>query len=93
MTRAEYADYERRVDDFFKREGITNLSAVDNQADSHFSWRPCDCCRRLLGGEREMASGWNPTTGEVQEYEVCFDCLYYSEYGELDDMTMLEVER
>ena len=58
-----------------------------------FSWSSCDCCNRPLSGDREHASGCNRDTGEVQEYSgVCQDCLYYAEYGKLDDMTMLNVE-
>jgi hypothetical protein len=57
-----------------------------------FSWRPCECCRRPLGGDRQHATGWNPTTREIQEYDICVDCLYYAEYGRLDDTTMLELE-
>ena len=30
--------------------------------------------------------------GTIEEYEVCQDCLYYAEYGELDDMTMMDME-
>jgi hypothetical protein len=30
--------------------------------------------------------------GEVYEYSVCSDCLYYAEYGCLDDWTMMEIE-
>lgn len=57
-----------------------------------FSWRPCDCCKSRLGGNREHATGYNSNTHEIQEYNVCVDCIYYAAYGRLDDMTMLEVE-
>jgi hypothetical protein len=58
-----------------------------------FSKSPCDCCGTRLHGDREHATGFTPTTREVQEYEICSDCAYYAEYGRLDDTTMLEVER
>ncbi len=58
-----------------------------------FSWRWCDCCGTTLGGDREHATGYNPTSKEIQEYTICADCAYYSEYGRLDDTTMLEVAR
>lgn len=59
-----------------------------------FSWRNCDCCGTSLGGDRYYASGWNPTTKEICEYEyVCPDCIYYAEYGRLDDTTMDEIEQ
>lgn len=95
-TQADYAEYQKRVADFFTREGITNLSAIpDKDGDSHpyFSWRPCDCCGRPLGGDREDCNGYNPTTKQVQDgYAVCVDCLYYAEYGTLDDQTMLDLK-
>ncbi len=92
MTKSEYVDYEQAVDDFFEREGIANLSSTSGE--SFFSWQPCQCCGRPEGGDREEASGYNPTTKEVQTYDcVCIDCIYYAEYGQLDDETMLEIEK
>ncbi len=32
------------------------------------------------------------TLGTILEFEVCSDCLYYAEYGQLDDMTMMYLE-
>ena len=58
-----------------------------------FSWRPCDCCNRPLGGERYHATGYQRGLDEIYEYEVCGDCIYYAEYGRLDDLTMLDVEQ
>lgn len=95
MTKQEYAEYERAVDEFFQREGIQNLSDVpdeDGNYEDFFSWRPCDCCGTHLGGSRQDANGWNPTTKEILDFTVCTDCLYYVEYGRLDDMTMQEME-
>jgi len=92
MTREEYTSYEKRVAAFFEREGITNLSTdYEKNGEAYFSWRPCDCCGTPLGGNRKHATGYNPTTKEIYEYEVCQDCIYYAEYGQLDDMTMLGI--
>lgn len=92
MTKAEYAEYQEAVADFFEREGIANLSGMSNE--SFFSWRRCQCCGQGLGGDREEANGYNPTTQEVQTYEfICSDCIYFVEYGQLDDKTMLEIEK
>ncbi len=95
-TTADYKEYEQRVAEFFQREGINNLSAMSdaegNTIQDEFSWRPCDCCRRQLGGTRIQASGYNPTTGEIQEYKICTDCEYYAAYGQLDDMTMMDMK-
>jgi hypothetical protein len=44
MTKAEYAEHQQAVADFFEREGIANLSSTSNE--SFFSWSPCQCCGR-----------------------------------------------
>lgn len=106
MNKQEYQEYEASIADFFEREGIGNLSAelgddVDHECviceetvgcEPSFSWRSCECCGSHLGGNRYHATGWNPETKEAYCYEVCADCIYYDEYGQLDDMTMLEIE-
>jgi len=60
--------------------------------EPHFSWIRCDCCDRNEGGDRYFARGYNPKTKEIQEYDICSDCMYYAEYGVLDDMTMMNIE-
>lgn len=136
MTQQEYREYQETVESFFTRDGINNLSQVDSEEESYFSWSSCDCCGSSLGGDRYHCNGFKPTTpedvsiekvcnllwstillivsirfnrknfddclrsvfhyqislGDVFEYEVCVDCLYYAEYGQLDDMTMLDIE-
>lgn len=104
----DYALYEEAVARFFASEGINNLSLEsaeypDREARCQvcnevvdcfpfFSWRACDCCGRNLGGDRYHATGWNDKLGEAFCYEVCQDCIYYAEYGRLDDMTMRNLE-
>jgi len=63
---------------------------VINEPD--FSWTACDCCGSSPGGDRSTASGYHPASGECFEYSVCQDCVYYSTYGQLDDMTMMDME-
>lgn len=106
MDQKEYTEYERAVSKFFEREGVSNLSAevgkdVDHGCvicgeivgcDPYFSWRTCECCNSRLGGNRYHATGYNPKTKEAYCYEVCQDCIYYAEYGRLDDMAMIEVK-
>ena len=60
--------------------------------EPYFSYSVCDCCGTSLGGDREHATGYNPTTKQIQEYTICEDCAYYSEYCRLDDRTMDEIE-
>jgi hypothetical protein len=90
MNREEYKEFQDNFSDFFKSEGITNLT--DDSEEPYFSWRSCECCGTPLGGDRYHATGYNPTTNGIQEYEVCQDCVYYAEYGQLDDMTMMDME-
>lgn len=94
-TASDYAEYQRIVGNFFKREGINNLSGITDESGNtetdEFSWRPCECCRRSLGGARVHANGYNPETKGIQDYWICVDCEYYAEYGRLDDMTMMDL--
>ena len=90
MTKDEYTAYEKTVKDFFDSEGINCLS--DNTIESYESETACDCCNTHLFGKRYDASGYNPKTNEALKYSVCFDCLYYAQYGQLDDMTMMDME-
>lgn len=106
MDKEGYKDYEEQVARFFKDEGIGNLTAeLGNNSDHkcvicgeivgcdpYFSSRQCECCYSNLGGDRYHATGWNSHTQEAYCYEVCSDCIYYAEYGQLDDMTMLDIE-
>ena len=66
--------------------------------EPYFSWRTCDCCGRNLGGDRVDVIGWIKgarDNGFTDDYKwsgaICVDCLYFLEYGQLDDMTMMDV--
>ena len=96
MTKPEYEAYQKAVAAFFEREGLANLSSItdtEGNCESFFSWRPCECCGDPLGGDRERCNGYAPVTKEIKEFTVCMDCVYYAEYGQLDDTTMLAIER
>lgn len=72
-----------------------NLRERDLEGDSPspwFSWRPCKCCGSPLGGNREYLYARHARTGDLLQYEICTDCVYYITYGHLDDMTMLAIE-
>ena len=56
-----------------------------------FSWSSCDCCGSSLGGDRHPAHGVDKDGGIVH-FQVCQDCVYYLNYGQLDDMSMMEME-
>jgi hypothetical protein len=93
MTKAEYQDYEERVTRFYDRHHIGHI--VTRSEEPFFSWSPCECCARPLGGNRYYAECFIPPRwlGNSIEAEICTDCAYYAEYGQLDDMTMLEVNQ
>ncbi len=94
MTTAEYKKYQETFEAFMVDEGLNCLTGYDGSGmiEPWFSARPCDCCRTPLGGDRIESRGYNPTTKQIQEYEICTDCEYYSAYGQLDDMTMMDME-
>jgi len=90
-TLEDYKEFQKRVMEFKDLENVEVFSQVcDEEGDTQdpsFSWSPCDCCKRGLGGSRyKIVAG--PVHGEVFEYRICTDCLYYLEYGHLDDVTM-----
>lgn len=91
MTKAEYADYERRFAQGTRGFEIVSTSA-NWEEEPFFSWRPCEICRRNLGGDRYAMVMTNPgPSSESEEVNACVDCYYYAEYGQLDDMTMAEI--
>jgi hypothetical protein len=89
-TKEKYKAYQDRVDEFFRLEDLKLLVEKDLEADAAFSWEPCECCKRPQGGLRHTMIGVTNTNTRF-EYQVCPDCLYYNEYGELDDTSMMEV--
>ena len=60
--------------------------------EPYFSHLPCDCCMRPLGGDRYDCSSFRTDSKEQHEYSICVDCLYFKDYGQLDDMTMLDYD-
>jgi len=77
MNYKEYCEYQKRVEEFFQQQGISNLSPV---SENEFSTLPCDCCGTTLAGQRIEANGYNPKTKEIQTYDnICCDCIYYAE--------------
>lgn len=93
MTFLEYKKYEKSVRDFFKREGIKIMS-VDHEVEPFFSWSNCECCGRKLGGDRyTMNVVFNNGENTDITYDICVDCMYYNEYGKLDDMTMMDMDK
>lgn len=87
MTKAEYNAYVSRF-----KDGTSGLIHISTDGDEYFSWSPCHICHRDEGGNRENAMGVIVLTDEVIDIGgICPDCAYYLEYGQLDDMTMMEM--
>lgn len=58
--------------------------------EPHFSWHACEACGSTLGGNRYPAHG-RDKDGALIHFRICEDCLYFLNYGRLDDMTMAEM--
>jgi hypothetical protein len=69
---------------------------VSYQNVTAFSYYRCSICESTLGGNRTVAHAWyNPLTDDIEDslahLRICDDCVYYLEYGRLDDATMAEM--
>jgi len=62
----------------------------DMASEGHFSWAQCDFCGSTLGGTREPAHA--RIDDVIHHFDICCDCVYYVNYGRLDDLTMLEID-
>ena len=71
-SQKDYDEYKARVANFFERENLNCLSVSESfqNCEPYFSWENCECCGRNLGGDRYVASGYNPDSNEIFEYEV-----------------------
>lgn len=108
MNKLDYQKYQKAVEhnlqglDFVSTGACPSCAECglsDNPTDSereiadepHFSWHVCDCCGSALGGDRYPAHG-RDKGNQIVHFTVCTDCLYYLNYGQLDDATMMEIE-
>lgn len=64
----------------------------DSANEPHFSRYPCDICRRSLGGDRYPVHAFATCDDGLGHFDACSDCMYYVEYGRLDDTTMASIE-
>ena len=65
---------------------------IELAGEPHFSWSSCECCGSTLGGDREPAHG-RDKDGAIVHFAICQDCLYFLNYGQLDDASMLKIEK
>ena len=99
-NQSEYALYQQTVAQFITDEGLSFLStgcSPDLSSDEYerdyepwFSWQPCEMCQCSLGGNREYLFA-RDTNNDIVRFTICEDCVYYVEYGRLDDQTMTRV--
>lgn len=93
MTKAKYKAYEESVASFLKQNNIRAgcYGPTNDQDEGSFSHHQCGCCGSLLGGNRTNYT-FVQNNGENFTDNICDDCIYYLEYGTLDDQTMLDME-
>lgn len=92
-TQADYQEYQKQVASFLadNRVQVGCHGPYDSRSEPFFSWSPCECCQRNLGGNRETYS-FSTLEQETFNAAICTDCVYYLAYGQLDDLTMLELK-
>ncbi len=67
-----------------------------DRPEPYFSWRSCECCGDTDGGNREDYIAFNigdPEDDTEYEVAICEDCVYFNEYGRLDDTAMMAVDK
>lgn len=92
MNRSEYNLFQERFSEFCENNGNRSGFSLAIDSDPHFSWKPCECCGSSLGGNRYDVDYFSELTDSVESATICGNCLYYSCYGRLDDMTMQEID-
>jgi len=91
-NKTDYEAYQKTVAEFIEQEHLSFISAGVENNDPWFSGRPCECCQSALGGMREHMHAIEEESQIQVEYTICEDCVYYLNYGRLDDTTMLRIE-
>lgn len=91
---AREAGREHATWEAFERPHCVQVEILGEELDESepgFSASPCDVCGRSLGGDRYPYALHNRGR-DLVEVEICSDCAYFAEYGQLDDQTMLDIE-
>lgn len=95
MTKKEYVKYERRFAEWHDSVQFPSSGYCPGCAEcceEHFSWYSCPICGTHLGGNRYPVH-YVDSDGEIEHIDACTDCVYYLEYGRLDDQTMLDMDQ
>ena len=86
-TTEDYETYTNRVE-----EWLSEVVFPSTGDSCGFSNSRCDICHRPLAGDRhEVKYFADQESTYVETDECCTDCLYYLNYGSLDDQTMLNI--
>ena len=83
--------------------GLAEVHEMDNPeyeaaGEPSFSDSPCGLCGSTLGGDRHPAHGthkdpcYGTQADDIVHFDVCGYCYYYIEYGQLDDMAMMDMD-
>lgn len=73
-----------------------NEREIESAGHAEFSWSACDSCGSRLGGSRHAAHGVfesGAMQGKLCHLDVCGDCVQFLNYGQLDDLQMMEMEK
>lgn len=90
MNATEYKAYTETVAEFLRVCDV-KPGCYSPTGSRFFSWRPCECCERDMGGDRETYT-FAQSTGLQFPADICTNCVYFLTYGQLDDMAMEEIE-
>ena len=63
---------------------------IETAGVTEFTHSACDVCGRGLGGDRYPVHALD-SDGEIVHFDACPDCVYFLEYGCLDDQTMIDL--
>lgn len=73
-------------ENFLKKNNVNCCNPIDNEPESHFSWRGCDCCQNGLGTSVYDCHGYDSKAEQIVDLgQVCHECLCYFANGECDE--------
>jgi hypothetical protein len=76
-----------------KEYGLTEGGSEEVTVEPWFSWSPCEICNDPIGGNREYWHGIIANDRQIVHGSCCEDCIYYINFGRLDDTTMQEIDK
>lgn len=74
-------------------DAVCTEQELDAASDPYFSRSDCEACGSTLAGDRHPVHGKRIGDHSLAHLSVCTDCVYYITYGQLDDETMMEIEK